>query len=175
MSVSKISQPGVAILAGACAVLVPAALSVGPSALEMFAGAVAPGAAATARPATPSPSTAVTPVIRTVGIVGGTGGVAIVFDRLDGAFGFGHVGWGVYDPNSGQWTYGSVENQSGQPNVPAGDDNGAWSQTGDFGDMTDAMNARGYNQPQPSAMPPPSQERATTCSATTVRMRSGTS
>jgi len=140
ISMLKLSKPSVAILAGACAVIVPTALYAGPTALETFAGSVAPGAAAI-----PSRSSAPAPAIRTVATVGGTGGIAVVFNRPSGAFGLGHVGWGVYDPDSGQWTYGSGENQSGQANVPAGGDNGAWSQTGDFGDMTSAMNARGYS------------------------------
>jgi hypothetical protein len=79
-----------------------------------------------------------------MGQVGGTGGVAVVFDRPSGAFGLGHVGFGFYDPDSGEWTYGAVENQSGSPDVAPGQNNGAWSQTGSFADMASQMAALGY-------------------------------
>jgi uncharacterized membrane protein YgcG len=133
--VPKLFSPCVAIAVGAAAVIVPMAVYTGPTALDVFSGAAATTVSSLRTPA---------PDIRTMGQVGGTGGVAVVFDRPSGAFGFGHVGFGFYDPNSGEWTYGAVENPSGSPDVAPGQSNGAWSQTGSFADMASQMAALGY-------------------------------
>jgi hypothetical protein len=73
------------------------------------------------------------------------GGMVIVFDRTSSVGGLGHVGWGFYDPSTNAWTYGAVEG-GGSGYIPAGEDNGAWSEIGTFDQMFQAMSEMGYDE-----------------------------
>jgi len=75
---------------------------------------------------------------------GSAGGQAIIFVRPSGAAGFGHVGWGFYDPATQEWTYGAVEGGPANPIISPGEWNGAWEATSDYGVMFNTMNQLAY-------------------------------
>ena len=60
-------------------------------------------------------------------------GSACMFNAPNAAAGFGHVGWAFEVGSSGQWVFGSTDdNAAGDPYVPPGQYNGAWSRSGSF-------------------------------------------
>jgi hypothetical protein len=60
-------------------------------------------------------------------------GRVCMFNAPDAAGGAGHVGWAFEVGTSGQWVFGSTDDDpAGDPFVRPGDDNGAWTQSGDF-------------------------------------------
>lgn len=71
-----------------------------------------------------------------------TNGKACVFIRPNGANGAGHVGW--LFQNLSAYTYGSTENPSGKPTVPAGGDIGWWWKSASFDQAKKDMKAKGY-------------------------------
>src|SRR5205814_1001240 len=80
-------------------------------------------------------------------------GVAAIFVRWSGADGLGHIGWAFqsdYDLQTQRnfYWYGSVENPSGKISVPDGDPQaiGFWDKYGDWSNVLQDFQARGYNQ-----------------------------
>ena len=77
-------------------------------------------------------------------------GLAYVFLRKDGAplvRGWaGHVGWGFLVNEEGALLFGSTENDSGQPYLPPGSNNGWWSQRASSeAEMIEVIAERNYD------------------------------
>lgn len=57
-------------------------------------------------------------------------GRACIFNASSGVLGAGHVGWAYRVDQQDFWVFGATEGSGGNPSIPPGQYNGAWSATG---------------------------------------------